>query len=106
MTIAATAAAARGADREAYLTVLTWAFTFFNSARTAAYLPTVWAILRSGDSSQHSLWTWLTWLGANITMALWLRERNSGRLDRAALVNVANAGMCCVVLAAICWVRW
>ena len=34
----------------------------------AAYLPTIWAIHRSADSSQHSLWTWCTWLGANLTM--------------------------------------
>lgn len=27
------------------------------------------AVLASGDSNQHSLWTWLTFLGSNATMA-------------------------------------
>jgi hypothetical protein len=47
-------------------------------AVTQAYLPTLWAIHVSGDSSQHSLWTWATWFGANVTMAAWLRPRCSG----------------------------
>jgi len=80
--------------RAVYLAVLTWAFTLFNSVRMLAYLPTMWAIQASGDSSQHSLWTWLTWLGANLTMAAWLYEHNGQRLDRAAIVNLVNATMC------------
>jgi hypothetical protein len=85
--------------RRMYLAVLTWAFTLFSSVRVAAYLPTLWAISTSGDSSQHSLWTWLTWLGANATMAAWLHEKNGGRFDRAVAVNVCNALMClCTVL--------
>ena len=63
------AAASAGKARPVYLAALTWAFTLFNSVRTLAYLPTMWAIWASGDSSQHSLWTWCTWLGANATMA-------------------------------------
>lgn len=43
--------------RMTYLNVLTWLFTVFNSARVLAYLPTMWAIQVSGDSSQYSLWT-------------------------------------------------
>ena len=91
---ASSAATGLPRGRRMYLTVLTWAFTLFSSVRVAAYLPTLWAIWTSGDASQHSLWTWLTWLGANATMAAWLHERNAGRVDRAVAVNVCNALMC------------
>jgi hypothetical protein len=94
-------ASPRGRPRAAYLAVLTWTFTLFNSVRVIAYLPTVWAITESGDSSQHSLWTWLTWLGANVTMAAWLYEQNGQRADRAVLVNVGNACMCLLTVAVI-----
>lgn len=100
------ATASANALRQHYVTVLGWAFTLFNSVRVAAYLPTVWAIFQSGDSSQHSLWTWCTWLGANLTMALWLRERNGGRFCRAAVVNLGNASMCCLTLGLILWFRF
>ena len=84
-----------------YLAVLTWAFTVFNSMRVLAYLPTMWAILASGDSSQHSLWTWCTWLGANATMAAWLFEQNGHRMGRAVNVNFGNAAMCAVTVVLI-----
>jgi hypothetical protein len=91
-----------GARRRAtYLAVLTWTFTLFNTLRAVAYLPTIWAIYSSGDSSQHSLWTWCTWLGANATMAAWLYEQNGQRLGRAVVVNIGNAAMCAVTVALI-----
>ena len=77
-----------------YLAVLTWLFTLFNSVRVLAYLPTLLAIFTSGDSSQHSLLTWVTWVGANATMAAWLYEHNGRRLNRAIAVNSCNALMC------------
>ncbi|MBL8331100.1 MAG: hypothetical protein JNJ71_19845 [Rubrivivax sp.] len=80
--------------RQLYLALLTWAFTLFNSVRVFSYLPTLWAIHLSGDSSQHSLITWLTWLGANVTMTLWLYEHNGQRCNRAVMVNASNAVMC------------
>lgn len=82
------------ARRSLYLHVLTWAFTLFNSVRMLAYLPTIWAIHASGDSSQHSLWTWATWVGANATMSAWLYEQNGRRAGRAMLVNAGNALLC------------
>jgi hypothetical protein len=87
--------------RAVYLRLLTWAFTLFNSVRVAAYLPTLWAIHTSGDSSQHSLWTWLTWLGANATMAAWQYETQGRRLSRAAVVNAGNAVMCLLTVVLI-----
>lgn len=90
----------RGA-RVAYLATLTWAFTLFSSLRLVSYLPTLWAIQSTGDSSQHSLWTWMTWFGANLTMAAWLYEQNGQRLDRAAIVSLGNATMCAATIALI-----
>jgi len=87
--------------RTLYLRVLTWAFTLFNSVRVLAYAPTIWAIHASGDSSQHSLWTWITWAGANATMAAWLYEQNGQRLNRAIAVNMGNAAMCLCTVALI-----
>lgn len=94
-------AASAPADRWLYLKLLTWAFTLFNTVRVAAYLPTMWAIQASSDSSQHSLWTWLTWLGANATMAAWLHEHNGRRMNRAVAVNSGNAAMCLAMVVMI-----
>lgn len=89
-----------------YLAALTWAFALFNAMRVIAYLPTLWAIQSSGDASQHSLFTWLTWLGANLTMAAWLYEQGGRRVSRAVLVNVCNAAMCAAICAVIAALRW
>ncbi len=87
--------------RSTYLQALTWLFTVFNSVRVLAYLPTLWAIFDSGDSAQHSLWTWLTWVGANATMAAWLYEQNGRRVHRAVVVNACNTLMCLATCALI-----
>lgn len=99
-------APAPSAWRTRYMQVLTWAFTLFSSARLVSYLPTLAAIVASGDSSQHSLWTWGTWLGSNLTMALWLNEQNGGRWTRASAVNAVNATMCAATAAVILWFRF
>ncbi|MEO8526329.1 MAG: hypothetical protein ABI460_16505 [Caldimonas sp.] len=82
--------------RKAYLTALEWGFAAFNSTRVLTYLPTLWAIHRSGDSSQHSIVTWLCWMAANALMAAWLYEHQGRRLNRAIAVNMVNAAMCLV----------
>ncbi len=87
--------------QSSYLTTLTWAFTLFNSLRTLSYLPTMWAIWESGDSTQHSLWTWFVWVGANLTMAAWLYEQNHQRLNKAVIVNLGNTVMCALTGALI-----
>ena len=84
-----------------YLSLLSWLFTLFNSVRVLAYLPTLWAIHTSGDSSQHSALTWLTWAGANATMAAWLYEHNGRRFNRAIAVNIGNTTMCVATLALV-----
>lgn len=89
------------ARRAIYLTVLTGLFTLFNAVRLVSYLPTIWAIHSSGDSSQHSLWTWGTWFGANLTMAAWLYEHNGQRIGRAVAVNLCSASMCGVTVVLI-----
>lgn len=80
------------------------AFTLFNSARVFAYVPTLWAIHASADSSQHSLLTWVAWLCANLSMGLWLRERD-GQMHRAVVANLCNALMCVCGVALIVWYR-
>lgn len=98
--------AARPAPRATYLALLAWAFTLFNSVRVLAYLPTMATIWQSGQSDQHSLLTWLTWVGANSTMAAWLYEHNGGRINRAVLVNMGNATMCAATVVLIAWFRF
>lgn len=92
-------------DRRLYLRFLTWAFTLFNSVRVLAYAPTMWAIHTSGDASQHSLWTWITWAGANATMSAWLYEQNNQCMNRAIAVNLGNAAMCLGTVALIVFYR-
>jgi hypothetical protein len=87
------------------LLLLTWTFTAFDSIRILGYLPTVLAIIESGNSSQHSMLTWITWLGANSTMAAWLYEHNGRRMSKAAAVNVGNTTMCLVTTLVIVYYR-
>ena len=92
--------------RRRSLHLLSGTFALFNSLRIVAYLPTLFAIQASGHADQHSLFTWLTFLGANLTMALWLHEQHDGRVDRAVVVNAFNALMCGAIAASIAWLRW
>jgi hypothetical protein len=91
--------------RSRYLTTLGCLFAFFSTARVLAYLPTLWAVVQSGDSSQHSLWTWFTWAGANLTMAAWLYEQQGQRWSRAVAVSLVNATMCIASFAVIAALR-
>ncbi len=93
-------------SRARYLQLLAWTFTLFNSVRVLAYLPTMASILASGNSDQHSLLTWLTWMGANATMAVWLWEHNGQRLNRAVLVNIGNCTMCLLTVLLIAVLRF
>ncbi len=86
--------------------LLSGTFAFFNGLRIVAYLPTLAAIQGSGHADQHSLLTWLTFLGANLTMALWLHEQNGRRINRAVAVNAFNALMCGAIAVSIAWLRW
>ena len=86
-----------------YTTLLNWTFLFFSSTRLLTYLPTLWAIHTSGNSSQHSLLTWGAWVGSNLSMAAWLYEQNSKRCNKAILVLCGNGAMCaaaCVLIVA------
>jgi hypothetical protein len=94
-----------GRARDTYLAWLGGAFALFNSIRIFAYMPTMVALLETGDSSQHSLLTWLCFLGGNTTMALWLWEQNGRRCNRAIAVNAGNAAMCLAIVTVILWTR-
>ena len=100
------ATAGRGSIATSLLRLLPWAFAFFSSVRLLSYLPTLWAIHMQGETSQHSLITWLTWTGANATMAAWLYEKNGFRFDRAVAMNACNAAMCLTTAAWIVAYRW
>lgn len=91
--------------RAAYLRILASVFALFSAARLVAYLPTIWAVAISGDSSQHSLWTWLTFVGGNASMALWLWEQNGRSGNRAIVISASNALMCLVIVGVIVWTR-
>jgi hypothetical protein len=88
-----------------YLWVLGWLFAALNSVRVLSYLPTILAIHASGDSTQHSLWTWCLWIGSNLTMAAWLFEHNGREANRVVVVNLCNAAMCIVTASVIVWHR-
>ena len=88
-----------------YLAALGALFALFNSARVLAYLPTIWAVAASGDSSQHSLLTWCTFFGGNSTMAVWLWEQNGGRCNAAIAASGGNALMCLAIIAVVAWTR-
>ena len=91
--------------RRRYLRCLTLAFTVFSSIRVLTYLPTIWAIHAVGDSGQYSVWTWVAWIGGNVSMAAWLYENNGQRVDSAVVVTIANALMCLATCATIVYYR-
>jgi hypothetical protein len=91
--------------RSRYLATLGALFTLCSSARVLAYLPTIWALMSTGDSSQHSLWTWCTFFGGNATMAVWLWENNGRRRNAAIVASSGNAFMCLATIAVITWMR-
>lgn len=92
-------------SRSRYLAAVGALFALFNSARVLAYLPTIWAVIATGDSGQHSLWTWFTFFGGNATMAVWLWEQNGRRCNAAIAASVGNALMCLGIIAVIAWTR-
>jgi hypothetical protein len=85
--------------RRASLAVLL--FGPLQALRMTAYLPTLWAIHASGSSTQYAAWTWLAFFCANLSMALSLLRRGTGRVDRYVLVNLINALMSLAVFALI-----
>jgi hypothetical protein len=91
--------------RSRYLATLGALFTLFSSARVLAYLPTIGAVMSTGDSSQHSLWTWFTFFGFNVSMAVWLWENNGRRCNGAIVASSSNALMCLTIIAVIAGMR-
>ncbi len=85
--------------------LLAWAFGCFGALRIVAYVPMLQTIHASGASDQHSLLTWLTFLGANATMAMWLHRGNGGKCNRAVLLNAINTLMCAAICVLISWTR-
>jgi len=91
--------------RARYLAVLDWSFALFSTMRLLTYIPTMWAIHQSGNSSQQSLLTWMVWAGANFVMAASLYERSGRVLNKLIVVNAANAAQCLVMSLMVAWYR-
>jgi len=84
---------------------LTIAFHAFATLRVVAYLPTAWSIAASGDSAQHSLFTWLVFAGANATLAIRLWRESGRRVGACVAVSSVNTLMCLLLAALIGWYR-
>jgi hypothetical protein len=72
-----------------------------NSLPIVVSLPTLAAIRTSGRVDQHPLATWLTFLGTNLSLALWLHGRSGPRMNRAIAANTFSALMCGAIVASI-----
>jgi hypothetical protein len=95
------------ADRPSgYVRFVNVCFILFSSTRLLTYLPTLWAIHSSANSSQHSLLTWCVWVGSNLSMAAWVYEHNGRQLNRAVMVTLGNAVMCAATCLFILAYRW
>ena len=105
VVVAAAAAKPPCARASMYIRLLGLAFALFGTLRLVSYLPTLLAIHASGDSRQHSLWTWGIWLGSNFTMAAWLYEANGQQMNRAIGLSLCNAAMCAAAVALIKFYR-
>jgi hypothetical protein len=81
------------------------AFNAFSALRVVAYLPTVWAIAASADATQHSLFTWCVFAGANATLAARLYTEQGRRIGACVAVSAVNALMCLLIVALIAWYR-
>lgn len=78
--------------------MLMLAFTAFNGLRLVAYVPQIVAIVRDTSGCRAvSIATYLIWLGANATTALYAWTR-TGDLPLATL-SAINAAYCIVIIA-------
>ena len=82
-----------------------WAFGCFGVLRIVAYVPMLQTMHTTGASERHSLLAWLTFLGPNATMAMWLYRGNGGQCNRAVLLNAINTLMCAAICVLITWTR-
>ncbi|MEP6875836.1 MAG: hypothetical protein ABI887_15860 [Burkholderiales bacterium] len=93
------------AARSSDVSLLAWALGCFGVLRIVAYLPMLQTMHTTGASDQHSLLAWLTFLGANATMAMWMYRGNGGQCNRAVLLNAINTVMCAAICVLITWMR-
>lgn len=93
-------------SRETYIAVLNRFATLMGGIRALTYIPTILTLMASANSSQHSLWTWISWILANGTMTMLLYERNDRKADSVILIQLANTVMCVVTTAVILWYRF
>ena len=93
-------------DRKTYIAALNRFATLTGGIRALTYVPTIFTLMASANSNQHSLWTWFSWILASGTMSLLLYERNDRKVDSVILIQLTNTFMCVVTTAVVLWYRF
>jgi hypothetical protein len=74
-------------------------FCIFHLGRVFTYYHTIQKLRTPGCTGDgQSVWTWITWILANATLALHLYVASGYRLNDVVWLNLANLAMCCVCL--------
>lgn len=88
-----------------FSSLLAGSFILFNTLRVLFYLPQIGKLVKARNNlATHSLFTWFSWVFANLTTGL-LFYQQSNRLDDKVLLNMASAFMCAVVVGIILYKR-
>ena len=84
--------------------LLAISFAVSNTLRVLFYLPQFHKFINAKDSLEsHSLFMWLSWVVANLTVAIYFCIQSG--LDQKALLNFANSIMCCIGVSIIIYKR-
>jgi hypothetical protein len=74
-------------------------FCIFNLGEVFNYYPTIQKLRSPGCTGDgQSVWTWVTWIMANGTLAMHLYVLNGYRPNDLVCLTLANLAMCCVCL--------
>lgn len=83
---------------------IVWLFVTVNAARTMAYVPQIWAVLRSDDGARGvSTVTWGYFALSHLTGSLY--SLDIARDPRLAGVFLGNFVACSVLLGVVVWRR-
>ncbi|MGL4575297.1 MAG: hypothetical protein ACRCV9_10965 [Burkholderiaceae bacterium] len=85
---------------------IVYAFMVSNTIRVLTYLPTIAKLRQPGASARnYSLLTWVCWMLANATTALYVYVVTGYRVDMAVIGNAVNTVMCAWVCSYIVRLR-
>ncbi len=74
-------------------------FCIFNLGEVLTYYPTIRKLRTPGCTGDgQSVWTWVTWIMANATLALHLYVVSGYRVNDLVCLNLANLTMCSICL--------